>query len=436
MCGIVAVVGLVGAKEKQAFKLMLELDVVRGRHSTGIIGVGQYKKEIVYGSHKEAWLPQDFLEHRIVRDIISESNMALIGHNRHATVGAINKNGAHPFEFENVIGVHNGTTSKHLFDGGSMFDVDSEALYHNMNEHGVDDTWGKVDKAASLAWFDKTNNTINFLRNKERPMHRRLSKDKKVAFFASEPWMINVACAKAGIDLDGETVNHKVNELYTIDLTKAQIESRAVTPRPFPKTTYLGGWQSGRTTGYNSLRKLQIDGVKHLNDIRTTSSVHFKVTQVSEPNDTGFVTFKAQTQTTPNKVVISGEIYKHNASKISLIRKSLDDGDILRGNVYLKNRIITLESWGIENTNKETKKLSVRVETYPQPLTEDDFNEGLYLDNQCMICQEKQKLSKVNKDFWFLETDNAVAGCLCASCMDNFGDSIPTESFLKAELIK
>lgn len=124
-------------------------------------------------------------------EMMRTNNRVLIGHNRFATTGKVTRRNAHPFELDTLVGVHNGTlTNKWQLKNGSKYDVDSEALYHDIEEDGAEKAINRTKGAWALVWWDKEDKTLNFLRNKERPLHYCYSEDKKVIFWASEAWML------------------------------------------------------------------------------------------------------------------------------------------------------------------------------------------------------------------------------------------------------
>lgn len=188
-------------KEKKAFKDLLRIDTIRGKHSVGIAYSEQHTGNI--NVYKETWGVDDFLQKKEVEDQFLAVTNCIIGHNRHATVGKINKSNAHPFQFENITGVHNGTLRQRFnLDDYKDFDVDSENLYHHMNSNSLQHTVDNMTGAWSLAWLDHTEGTLNLYRNSERPMSYCFSKDGKTLFFASEPYMLHLALSRNGVDYD------------------------------------------------------------------------------------------------------------------------------------------------------------------------------------------------------------------------------------------
>lgn len=193
MCGLVGMVGKITAIHEKVFKDMLCFDVVRGPHSTGVVGVSDTGN---MGYTKACLLPSDLFQLRQYKDATGGVNSLLMGHNRYATMGAVNQTNAHPFDHKNVIGMHNGTLVnwRRSLNKANYFDVDSDCLMHNISEYGAEDTLPDVEGAYALTWYDKVTEEFNVIRNKERPLWWALSKDGKTILYASEPWMISAAC--------------------------------------------------------------------------------------------------------------------------------------------------------------------------------------------------------------------------------------------------
>lgn len=200
---------------EKAFKTMLQLDTIRGPHSTGIIGVTKQGKAETL---KRQGTPWDLAESKDFSALFQKQFKALIGHNRWATVGAVNTMNAHPFSHGSIHGVHNGTLrNKYVLEDARFFDVDSDNLYHHINEQGFNDAAKIVNGAMSLAFYDDRARKMYLFRNDERPMCFAYTKDRKSILFASEAWMIRVACGKHGVKID-EVYETDVDTLYTLDL--------------------------------------------------------------------------------------------------------------------------------------------------------------------------------------------------------------------------
>lgn len=203
MCGIVGVAGDLSHAGRKAFKMMLMLDTIRGPHSTGVVTVKGTEVHI----DKYLGTPWEFFKkatERFTKGTPDHGAQILIGHNRYATLGGITEDNAHPFNHGNVYGVHNGTltyTGQKNVDPDNKFDTDSEALYYQMNEVGLVETYKKLIGAWALVWYNKEQKRVNFIRNKERPLYYAISEDGKMLFWASEDWMIDHACYTHGIKL-------------------------------------------------------------------------------------------------------------------------------------------------------------------------------------------------------------------------------------------
>lgn len=207
--------GYINNNAERCFKRLLELDTIRGPHSTGVLSVSPAKVAKVV---KRLGTPWDFYDSREAYDLLNRKHNILLGHNRWATKGAVNKDNAHPFEFSNLIGAHNGTLrSVHNLDNNKDYEVDSENLYHHMNTHGVHATIPIVDGAFALTWYDKKEETINLIRNNERTLFYTFNKDKDLLLWASEEWMLLVACNYADIKIE-KPIALNPGTLYTFEV--------------------------------------------------------------------------------------------------------------------------------------------------------------------------------------------------------------------------
>ncbi len=199
MCGIISIFHnnqvMVEKKVEDLLFNMLWVDSIRGNHSTGIIfetddGPEWYKKAI------PGW---DFIQQDYVNAVINKLNRSryFIGHNRAATRGEVKTSNAHPFEFGDIIGVHNGTLSNHynLSPQGANHSVDSQHLYHAISVDGFEDVAPRIQGSFNLLWHDKSDNTIHLCKNDSRPYCFAKIKDKEYLIGASEKamlkWLIN-----------------------------------------------------------------------------------------------------------------------------------------------------------------------------------------------------------------------------------------------------
>lgn len=213
MCGLVGIAGDLAYKDEATIKRLLLFDFFRGPDSTGFAAIRNN------GDAKIAKIAADpitFFDSRRFADALNGSqSKVFIGHNRSATRGAVNTLNAHPFQYDHIIGAHNGTLdSMSTLDleesVGEKFSCDSMAVFASIAKNGIDDTVKMMRTgrdyqtgAWSLVWYDQNEGSLNFLRNKHRPMWYSYDKEFKRIFWASEWPMIEgaVRLSTHGYDL-------------------------------------------------------------------------------------------------------------------------------------------------------------------------------------------------------------------------------------------
>lgn len=269
MCGLVGVFGNIGPKEKAAFKWLLIFDTVRGEHSTGVLSVGKNHEINIY---KELGVPANLFEkyaEEFPSGSYKQETTLLMGHNRFATQGKIIAENAHPFEFEHVVGAHNGTVSswdsKNLHNQ-HLYEIDSQKIYSQLNFDGdTQSLWSVLEdhaqSAASLSYWDKRDNSFNLLRNSQRPMYVSLSTDGKTLFYASEAWMLQVVLERVGLKASKpeatEVHNHYkfVARGDKIVLNKKKVQEK--------KFTYQNNYPSQGNFGRGKFVELEITSVDY-----------------------------------------------------------------------------------------------------------------------------------------------------------------------------
>lgn len=199
MCGLV---GIIGNKEitkpmMNVFMEMVEVNSLRGRHSTGVLrldkkGMRFYKKAVngpVYVNSKDGF---EFVTS-------GTKTRVLMGHNRWATKGEVNHANAHPFRHEHITLMHNGTLKgQYLLPDSARFPCDSENIAYSMMKLGEKETLEKLDGAYALVWHNNNDNTINFARNRERPLHFVVTGLGNI-IYASEYKMLEWICDRNNV---------------------------------------------------------------------------------------------------------------------------------------------------------------------------------------------------------------------------------------------
>jgi len=219
MCGLVGIVGHIDGKMEKMFQYMLRLDTMRGADSTGIFAHSfQGQNKLI----KEVGTPWDLEGYKCWDNLFSGFSKVLMGHNRSATKGKVTRANAHPFDFDKIVGAHNGTLrTVHGLDDYLKFDVDSEALFNHMDKHGPEDTLKVVNGAFALSWFNKKDKTFHLVRNNERPLAMTTINDGKAIAYASEQWMLRIAAGYAGVPIT-EIVELPVATLLTVKIPDQQ----------------------------------------------------------------------------------------------------------------------------------------------------------------------------------------------------------------------
>lgn len=208
ICGQGGVSGSIDYKAEKAFQKLLVLNSLRGVDSTGAASVKRNldRGEIDYVIAKEVGHCYNLLNvrHKDIHDfsdVLASTHRVLIGHCRASTRGASTRVNAHPFGFQNVVGTHNGTignSSHRQLKGYLDYDTDSEAIFDTVDREGVAGLMPKLkgykdpkgnstcEDAYALVWYDLRDDTINFLRNKERPLWFAFSEDHQQLYWSSE----------------------------------------------------------------------------------------------------------------------------------------------------------------------------------------------------------------------------------------------------------
>ena len=261
MCGIVGAVGKIWKKEEEAFKTMLQLDTIRGPHSTGVLIVGAQKATWNY--LKYAGTPWELFNLKEWGKFFSKSHRLLLGHNRWATVGKIDNQSAHPFAHGDIIGVHNGTIRNRTRPAElKEFSVDSEGVISSINKIGAEETLKQLDGAFALVWYDEKERKVFMVRNHERPLWVCKSEDGGTYFWASEPWMMKVALGRNDI-AHTEPYQIEVGQLISLDVPGPVIDADKVylpkakkvelyTPPPIVYTNRGGSYVPLVQSGYKA----------------------------------------------------------------------------------------------------------------------------------------------------------------------------------------
>lgn len=253
MCGHVGIAGKLEFKDEATMKRLLVFDYFRGPDSTGFSALRSNKEVKLV---KVASNPIDLFDMKRFGDALSGHNSTVfLGHNRLATKGIVNNVNAHPYSFDKadgtgvIVGAHNGTLDQSSWKAletavGETFSVDSMAIIAAIAKLGIEATVPLLQGAWALVWFDTGDNTINFLRNKERPFWFAYTKNFDHLFWASEWPTIQAATALSANKYDlyeSEGYHYwasKEDWWYKFDIDKLKA---GATERPKPRVKELKG---------------------------------------------------------------------------------------------------------------------------------------------------------------------------------------------------
>ena len=191
MCGIW---GIIKKQRNKGFDnmdlgLMRDMAIAgaqRGEHGTGIVGMSLDKPPVTLkAGGNPYWLLYDKTFNKDVIPYLKEDGIALFGHNRYATRGAVSTPNAHPFQTDHITLVHNGTIRNGL--AVPKDEVDSRVLTAELARKGVS-VFEEISGAWTTVWHDAEKNTVNILRNGERPLS--VMQNYGYIFFASDDLML------------------------------------------------------------------------------------------------------------------------------------------------------------------------------------------------------------------------------------------------------
>lgn len=272
MCGIHGVVQLDNIVDNKQCAFIREgfiAGALRGMDSSGIF---QLDKRFKAFTHKKAIAGPDFvytkMADRFIRD--TDTSRLTVCHVRHATIGKVEEDNAHPFiaytedEKDWVIGVHNGTLDSTWKQkpGGKDFVVDSEWALSHIALKG-NDAFKDFKGAWCFVWWDsREKNKFFICANDQRPMHFRLTKNRKQMYFASEPGMLAWLTERNKVDHEPEVYVIEKDKIYEFDMSGTVMTWKKVDmPKPAYTPVYV---TPTKTSSWNSGKDMEkfLDGIK------------------------------------------------------------------------------------------------------------------------------------------------------------------------------
>lgn len=220
MCGLAGVAGngLVFS-DVTMFKELLYVASLRGRDSTGLVVANTNRTNADhYGIFKSEMASPEWIDAMTYKGspLSVHGQNLMMGHCRWGTVGDKSIDNAHPFEFSQLIGMHNGTLEdlKYLYGKGT----DSEMMFEDMNNRGIKAVLEGLDwrSAFAITVYCKKTRRLYMARNAMRSLCVGFDKRNGVMFWSSEAFMLHLVASRNKTDLDVYYL--KPDTLYEIDI--------------------------------------------------------------------------------------------------------------------------------------------------------------------------------------------------------------------------
>lgn len=239
---------------KKFFTQALIADTFRGKDSTGIIAVPHKLEEDVQ-VFKKALTGYDFVESNQYDRFITDfaDYKFIVGHNRASTRGASTATNAHPFQHGDITLVHNGTLTYHnsLIKGKETFTVDSEAVCFAFNERTPEEVIPEISGAFAFIWHDGKDDSINFIRNNERPFAIAKLKDEDAIIGASEVKMLEWLADRNNIKIEKPVELTPGVLLSFTDTFDKPNKITKIALKPKPAATSQWSYYKTRSSDYN-----------------------------------------------------------------------------------------------------------------------------------------------------------------------------------------
>lgn len=253
MCGLwgVSSTGEVDLTDLGRLQDLAILSELRGVHSAGLFAVYESQKQIHITHEKAAVTASQLLSRsQKLPPLFKDEKVYLIaGHSRHATVGKINAENAHPFISGDIIGMHNGTVKDYVPEDSEI--TDSEKIIQDIDKNGLKQTLKDISNGAyALVFADKKTGTVNFIRNKERTLFF-FDAGMGVTYWSSEYGMLEYMAERNFLTTRKSYIKaFEVGYHYVLDLYTGKMEKKELLveePKPAPVFTSYQGYQSALT---------------------------------------------------------------------------------------------------------------------------------------------------------------------------------------------
>lgn len=238
MCGIIGAVvkdNLWKLDVKNYITQGLMASSVRGEDGTGVFVVTDKGEVQIYKKPYPSW---DYLQLPKYTELLEQDIRFIVGHTRASTRGYNSYLHTHPFQFEHITLVHNGTLLSYANLCTPQVNHDSMAIAMGMVENGEIETLEQLDGAFTLVWYNAKTEKLNIARNRERPLSlgvvikgvadkkKRKQKESNDILFASESSMLVWLAERNKLNVT-HTANYSEYTMISYPLDKnGNIETR------------------------------------------------------------------------------------------------------------------------------------------------------------------------------------------------------------------
>lgn len=188
MCGLCGVLSTgLNRLEIEAFQDLMVVSTLRGNCGSGIVAVPTSgKRSIEIFKHAYQTAAELVFNGDVVKALNKHNYSLLMGHARQPTKGELTLDHAHPHVLSNIIGMHNGTLSELNGEKLSEKESDSKIFFESMEQYGVEETIKKARGAYAATYINKREETLNFIRNDQRPLYWAQPSSIQTLYWASE----------------------------------------------------------------------------------------------------------------------------------------------------------------------------------------------------------------------------------------------------------
>jgi asparagine synthetase B (glutamine-hydrolysing) len=245
MCGLFGAIGQkIVPYEIKIIEKMSYLTCFRGIDSTGVFTIHddpnfKYSSPVIL---KNTSTPPEFIHSNTFQKhvrTVKEDLKVIAGHSRAATYGSVVASNAHPFRKDHITGMHNGSIPQFANWNGDT--TDSEHLFELMAKSGPQSVVDQAKGGAyALVWHDSSDNTLNFLRNPDRPLFFAKAPGDLILWM-SEEWMLDtlfksIGWGKASIE-ELPVHTHYSVDVDTLELSKNPCKPTTVVQRAAARLT-------------------------------------------------------------------------------------------------------------------------------------------------------------------------------------------------------